>query len=132
MLNFLISVLYHILPPGVMDFLGNASLPKSDLAFKTYEKIRPSVFEYYSAKKALYMFRKVALKVPAYRRFLEQNNIDPGKIKNIDDFNRLVPQTNKNNYVRSYSLAERCINGQFPEKISLEESSGTSGESAFW
>lgn len=132
MLNFFLDIIFHLLPPGVMDFLGNASLPETDRAFKVFGRIRPSVFEYYSGKKAVYMFRKVAREVPAYGRFLREHNINPKEIKTIDDFNSRVPQTTKENYVRAYSLTERCVNGQFPRDISLEESSGTSGESTYW
>ena len=78
------------------------------------------------------MFRRAARKIPAYRKFLEEHNLKPEEIQNIDDFNRLVPQTTKGNYARAFSLKERCIDGQFPRNMYLEESSGTSGTSAFW
>jgi phenylacetate-CoA ligase len=130
--NLLINIIFHLLPPGMMDYLGNASLPTSDRSFKIFSKIKGSVFEYYSRKKVLYMFKKTSKDVPAYRKFLGQHNIDPISIKNIDDFNSLVPCTTKENYIRSYSLTERCINGKIPLKITLDESSGTSGEPTFW
>lgn len=115
-----------------MDSLGNASLPASDRSFKIFSRINGSVFEYYSRKKALYIFKKASQRVPAYRKFLGQHNIDPKSIRSIEDFNNLVPCTTKDNYIRYYSLNERCINGKIPLKITLDESSGTSGEPTFW
>jgi phenylacetate-CoA ligase len=131
-LSFFANLIFHLLPPRVMDSISNASLPNSDKAFKIFSKIKPSVFEYYSGKKMLFMFKKAARSVPAYRSFLRNHNIALSDIKRIEDFDRLVPRTTKENYIKAYSLIERCVNGEFPHKGSFEESSGSSGTSTLW
>ncbi len=115
-----------------MDLLANASLPNSGRAFKVFSKIKPKVFEYYSGKKMLFMFRKAARSVPAYKKFLQSQNVDPSEINSIEDFDKLVPRTTKENYIKAYSLSDRCVNGEFPQKGSFEESSGSSGTSTLW
>jgi phenylacetate-CoA ligase len=130
--SFIANLIFHLLPPGVMDSLANASLPNSDRSFKIFSKIKPSVFEYYSGKKMLFTFKKAARSVPAYKNFLQNHNINPSEINSTEDFDRLVPRTTKENYVKVYSLTERCVNGEFPHKGSFEESSGSSGTSTLW
>jgi phenylacetate-coenzyme A ligase PaaK-like adenylate-forming protein len=131
-INSFANLIFHIFPPGVMDFLANASLPNSGRAFKVFSKIKPKVFEYYSGKKMLFMFRKAARNVPAYKKFLQSQNVDPSEINSIEDFDKLVPRTTKENYIKAYSLSDRCVNGEFPQKGSFEESSGSSGTSTLW
>jgi len=121
-----------MLPVGLMDRFANASLPNSRRAFSIFGRIRPAIFEYYSAKKMLFMFRRSARLVPAYKKFLEHHNINPSEIKKIGDFDRLVPHTTKENYIKAYSLADRCTYGEFPHNGSFEESSGTSGVPTLW
>jgi phenylacetate-CoA ligase len=48
------------------------------------------------------------------------------------DFSR-VPVTTKENYVKRYSVEERCVNGRLPVRGAvIDESSGTSGEPSNW
>lgn len=131
-LNFIVSLAFHLLPVDAMDRLANASLPNSARAFRVFSKIKPSLFEYYSGKKMLFMFRKAAINVPAYKRFLQHNKIDPSEINSIESFDKLVPQTTKENYINAYTLADRCVNGEFPNNGFLEESSGTSSIPTLW
>src|SRR4030042_366992 len=93
---------------------------------------RQILLKYLSQKKILFMFKKACRLIPAYRTFLNRMNVDPLKIKNIEDFNRHVPQTTKENYINSFPLEERCINGRYPDNGYLEESAGTSGKSTLW
>jgi phenylacetate-CoA ligase len=115
-----------------MDRLANMALPHSERSFLVFSKIYPSLFEYYSRKKMLYMFKRSAKQIPAYRRFLQEHNISQSDIKNIKDFDCLVPSTTKENYINIYPLADRCIDGKFPSDGTFEESSGTSGKATLW
>jgi phenylacetate-CoA ligase len=83
-------------------------------------------------EKVLFIFKQASKKVPAYKKFLQEKNVNPREVNNIGDYNKLVPQTTKENYVQAFSLTERCLNGRFPAKGSLEESAGTSGMSTLW
>ncbi len=82
-------------------------------------------------RKALKLFHSAAERVPAYKDFLKKNKINHEKIKIIDDFKR-VPITNKENYVKSYSVVDRCWDGELSTSTLISTSSGTSGEPTFW
>jgi phenylacetate-CoA ligase len=94
--------------------------------------IRPSLFEFYSSRKVMFLFRKTCRLVPAYKKFLLDHNIDPADIRNEADFDKFVPVTDKQNYIRTYSLSERCLNGRLPANGTFEESSGSTGNPTLW
>lgn len=66
--------------------------------------------------------------VPAYRHFLAVHGLDsPPR-----DFDQL-PIMDKANYIRSYSIQERCIGGSFlGPGVAIDESSGSSGTPYDW
>ena len=115
-----------------MDRLGNASLPRSPRAFLVFSRIKPSLFEYYSSRKLLYLFRKCARHIPAYSRFLKDHGVETSSVKSAAEFERLVPATTKENYIKAFSLPERCMNGNLPGNGIFEESSGTMGTPTLW
>lgn len=79
-------------------------------------------------KRSLRLFHRAAENVPAYKDFLKKNNIDPEKIKNWEDFQK-VPVMNKNNYLKTYSLKKLCWNGTLNNKsIVFTATSGSTGE----
>ncbi len=92
----------------------------------------PDVFEEISKKKALAIFKNTVQKVPAYSNFLNSNKIDINKINSVEDFNALVPETNKANYIKKYSYEERCFDGKLPFIGNIDESSGSSGIPTNW
>ena len=66
---------------------------------------------------------------PAYRDFLESNGkLRRGRWKLAD-----LPITTKENYVKKYSLVERCYYGRLPAAgVVIDESSGSSGVPNNW
>jgi phenylacetate-CoA ligase len=83
--------------------------------------------------KLLGVFETAKQRVPAYKDFLKNN-----PKSNITwhgwepDFSEL-PITEKENYVKKYSLEERCIDGVIPPRgVVIDESSGTSGKANNW
>lgn len=82
-------------------------------------------------KKALEIFYKAAKNVPAYRHFLKKNDIKPTSVKSITDFNKL-PITTKDNYIKQYSLGERCWDGVIHKNNIISMSSGTTGKPVAW
>jgi phenylacetate-CoA ligase len=66
---------------------------------------------------------------PAYRAFLESNGkLRRGRWKLAD-----LPITTKENYVKKYSLIERCYYGRLPAAgVVIDESSGSSGVPNNW
>ena len=86
-----------------------------------------------ASARAYYEFHKAKRNVPAYKKFLKSKNF------NYPDFKGLVPQINqipiidKDNYVKLYSLEERCVSGSLPDSgLVIDESSGSSGLPTNW
>jgi phenylacetate-coenzyme A ligase PaaK-like adenylate-forming protein len=66
---------------------------------------------------------------PAYRAFLETEDQNHGKRWKLSN----LPITTKNNYVKKYSLVERCYYGKIPAAgVVIDESSGSSGVPNNW
>lgn len=77
---------------------------------------------------ALQLFKRMAIRVPAYKDFLKKNHIDAKKIKTITDFQQ-VPTIDKQNYLRQYPLNQLCWDGKFQqESWVLSSTSGSTGE----
>lgn len=85
-----------------------------------------------SINNALANFKTAAERVPAYKKFLESESVDPSKIKTIDDFEKFVPLINKDNYLRKYPLNELCLDGNLFTTNLISSSSGSSGKPFFW
>ena len=130
--GLLLKLISNILPVPALDRYLNRSLPDSPGAFKRFSQIDPAIFEFVSRKKILYMFDRAWRLIPAYKKFLDNAGVDPQKIKNIEDFDNLVPPTTKDNYIKVFPLHERCILGKYPDNGFIEESAGTTGKSSFW
>jgi len=65
---------------------------------------------------------------PAYRDFLASEGVRKGRWKLSD-----LPITTKENYVKKYSLVDRCYYGRLPSKgVVIDESSGSSGVPNNW
>lgn len=65
---------------------------------------------------------------PAYRAFLQSEGVRDGRWKLSD-----LPITTKENYVKKYSLVDRCYDGRLPSKgVVIDESSGSSGLPNNW
>ena len=96
--------------------------------YKTENKQSTEIIES-SQQKVLHDFKLYAHRIPAYIKFLSDQNINIPDIKNIDDFNKL-PFTNQENYVEIFNLKDRSID---PRKITqILSSSGSSGQPHYW
>ena len=91
----------------------------------------PDFWKKTAEKNVLKRFQKVAHRVPAYKKFLEKNSIDPEDIKTIKDFKEL-PIINKKNYLEKYPIEKLCLDGNLSDKYLIDRSSGYSGASFFW
>ena len=90
---------------------------------KGFNKLR----HFNAAAKGYSQFIKAKKNVPAYKEFLISNNFYKptfnGFIPNLNE----IPETDKENYVKIFSMDERCINGKIPTKgVVIDESSGSS------
>ena len=71
--------------------------------------------------------------VPAYRDFLARHGNPRVRLKGLDPDFAAVPATDKESYVRRYSIEERCRGGRIPPAgVVIDESSGTSGAANNW
>jgi phenylacetate-CoA ligase len=82
-------------------------------------------------KQALKTFHLAAEQVPAYKDFLKKQKIEHSKIKTIADF-KLVPTTDKQNYISYYPLKTRSWGGEIALSKITASSSGTTGNSNYW
>lgn len=80
---------------------------------------------------ALGLFKRTAVHVPAYKKFLQKNKINPASVRTIEDFKK-VPVTDKENYINKYKLNELCWNGKVANSYFLSASSGSTGIPNYW
>ncbi|MFT4232906.1 MAG: CoF synthetase [Leucobacter sp.] len=80
-------------------------------------------------------FEQTARRVPAYREFLAER----GFPRRLDVSNGLeaafdaVPETDKDSYIKRWSIPERCLDGRIPRRgVIVDESSGSSGTPTSW
>jgi phenylacetate-CoA ligase len=83
------------------------------------------------AENALRLFQEVAQTVPAYRRFLEEQGVQPETIQSPCAFQSL-PLVSKASYLRRYPLSDLCRGGRLEQCDMIAVSSGSTGEPTFW
>jgi len=77
------------------------------------------------------LFRHTAATVPAYRKLLRENGIEPASIETFADFQRL-PLLDKPSYHERYPLPELCRDGTLAGCDMIAVSSGSSGRPTVW
>ena len=78
-------------------------------------------------------FVKAKKTVPAYNAFLKSKGFSKPSFTGITPNIHEIPFTEKENYVKIYSMDERCVNGKIPtEGVVIDESSGSSGTATNW
>jgi|GEM_PF-72289 phenylacetate-CoA ligase len=101
---------------------------------KSVDAIQTKNSEYWQKageQMALSLFREAAERVPAYKKFLKENNVNARKVKSIENFKK-VPWINKDNYLRKYSLSELSWDGALEANHIISTSSGSSGVPFYW
>ena len=79
----------------------------------------------------LALFHRCVSEVPAYRKFLEAQNVNPTNITTYRTFCAL-PLMDKASYIYAYPLAERCLGGSLKSSDRVAVSSGSTGQPTFW
>ncbi|WP_439657956.1 phenylacetate--CoA ligase family protein [Lentzea sp. HUAS TT2] len=77
------------------------------------------------------LFQHTAATVPAYRKLLRENGIEPATVTTFEDFQRL-PLLDKANYHERYPLPELCRDGRLESCDMIAVSSGSSGRPTIW
>ncbi len=76
----------------------------------------------------LELFHLMALRVPAYKDFLQKKHIDHTKIRTIEDFEH-VPPIDKQSYLRQYPREMLCWDGKFStSQWIISTTSGSTGD----
>ena len=91
-------------------------------------------FRYFNANAKAYLeFVKAKNNVPAYKAFLLSKKFTkPTFTKFVANMSQ-IPETDKENYVKRYTIDQRCIGGKTPSKgVIIDESSGSSGTATNW
>lgn len=79
-------------------------------------------------KTAWELFHEAAEHIPAYKDFLHKHGVDNSAVRSIDDF-KILPITNKDNYLRAYPLEDLCLDGVLnKERWVIASTSGSTGE----
>lgn len=86
-----------------------------------------------SQKKALHVFKMHAKNVPFYRKFLQESNVQPKKIRTTDDFIRLVPILDKDRlFISNLNNVDNILSGHgLKDCQAILPSSGFSGKFSF-
>src|ERR671931_2413549 len=78
-------------------------------------------------------FERARREVPAYRAFLAEHGGAAVRLNGLNPDFSDVPATDKDSYIRRYSIEERCRGGRIPPTgVVIDESSGTSGSANNW
>jgi phenylacetate-CoA ligase len=71
--------------------------------------------------RAVRAYDHAARKVPAYRRF-----VHAAALGDMDPVALRLPATDKANYIRPFTIPERCVGGRLPTRdVAIDESSGS-------
>jgi phenylacetate-CoA ligase len=78
-------------------------------------------------------YEQARRRVPAYREFVAAHGTPRVRARGLDPDLTVIPVTDKDNYVRRYSIEARCMDGRIPGRgVVVDESSGTSGSPNNW
>ena len=88
----------------------------------------------FSSKARAYSeFIKAKRRVPAYKEFLKIHNFSKPSFSGLTPNIHEIPQIDKENYIKKFSIDARCVGGKIPTKnIIIDESSGSSGTATNW
>lgn len=88
------------------------------------------LYAHLARHRAVAVARKAAKRCPAYARFLADRSLSPRITPRTF---ATLPETEKDNYVRAFSIEDRCVGGRIPARgIVIDESSGSSGMPNNW
>jgi len=128
----MISKLVHATPLPALQKFENFLLGDYRRIRMFLGTVPPEMLEEISRKKAKHIFKLASKETPAYKNFLARKKVNPKKIRTARLFNEVVPETDKENYIKKYSFEKRCREGHLPKHGNVDESGGTSGKATNW
>lgn len=116
----------------VVDLLARRPGTHRLLLAPGFEPLRRRLGE----RRAYRTFERSARLVPAYRSFLAAHGAPrrlPRDRRRAAAAFAALPVTDKDSYIRPYSIADRCVRGRIPRRgVVVDESSGSSGVPTSW
>lgn len=89
--------------------------------------------QYNALALAYWQYKRARKKIPAFDAFLKSKDFGKISFTGMRPNLHEIPYTDKENYVKKYSMDERCNNGKLPDKeVIIDESSGSSGTATNW
>jgi len=85
----------------------------------------------YGEKALIKAFHRVAQKVPAYKKLLQERGIDPRNVTSVETFKQLVPVITKEDIFPNNDVSDLCIDGRLDRMKNPMSSSGFSGVFSF-
>lgn len=99
-----------------------------DLFMWTTRNVPPQLLADVGRWRAVRAAFEARRRVPAYRQFLADAAVTDAEIEALR-----LPETDKDNYIRRFSIDERCLDGTLPaRKVAIDESSGSTGIPYNW
>jgi phenylacetate-CoA ligase len=104
-----------------LDWVLKAACVTYTTFLAMFRLLPPSYLAWASRVKARKAYYRALRQVPAYRRFLDSQPA------------RLVPETDKESYIKLYPTGARCVDGSFFHgRTMIDESSGSTGTPYNW
>ncbi len=104
-----------------LDWVLKAACVTYTTFLAMFRLLPPSYLAWASRVKARKAYYRALRQVPAYRRFLDSQ------------LTRLVPETDKESYIKPYATGARCVDGSFFHgRTMIDESSGSTGTPYNW
>lgn len=107
--------------------LSNRDKQESDKVIEDIYNKKSNFWVREGQKRSLALFKDAAKRVPAYKDFLQKNNINPDKINTWSDF-QSIPSVDKKNYLKQYPLEQLCWDGTLAKPLVFTSTSGSTGE----
>ena len=100
---------------------------------RLYALLHAAAFQPFLARigqmRARVVFLKAARECPAYAAFLAAERYQPARSWRLAD----LPAMTKDNYIKAYTIEQRCYGGRIPHAgVVIDESSGSTGQPNNW
>lgn len=128
-MKHLIIISYNIFTEFIRKILLLSKNSTKILYLPGFNKYR----KFHSKVRTYARFIELKNKVPAYRQFLKSKSFEGPSFNGLTPNTHEIPEIDKENYVKEYSLEQRCLHGKIPLKdVIIDESSGSSGKATNW
>ncbi|MEX2720500.1 MAG: phenylacetate--CoA ligase family protein [Candidatus Wukongarchaeota archaeon] len=131
--NFLLKSILKITPMGLFYSLRKNIMRSEKNAKKILSLGMVDFLVKRGEKRALYVFKDTAKRVPAYQNFLREKDFSVSDIETVKSIKE-TPISDKASYIRpnEENPASLCLDGDMSPAKMIETSSGYSGKHTYW